>query len=194
MSSNARELSGVLLTVQAALPALRNKQVLVETQQGDPGLHQPPGRSLSLPQRHRTAAVDDVLQQPDPAHGRSSPGQGQSASRPTFKVEEGSHRHSASAGLLRSDRAELRSALGRHVRYSRQCSPSSVRLVEARSRLGRDRCLHVPDEKREPLLFSSGRMHPSPSSRGAASTSDHYPRRPGPVSYTHLTLPTILLV
>ena len=31
MSSNARELSGVLLTVQAALPALRNKQVLVET-------------------------------------------------------------------------------------------------------------------------------------------------------------------
>ena len=31
MSSNARELSGVLLTVQAALSALRNKQVLVET-------------------------------------------------------------------------------------------------------------------------------------------------------------------
>ena len=31
MSSNARELSGVLLTVQAALPALCNKQVLVET-------------------------------------------------------------------------------------------------------------------------------------------------------------------
>ena len=31
MSSNARELSGVLLTVQAALPSLRGKQVLVET-------------------------------------------------------------------------------------------------------------------------------------------------------------------
>ena len=31
MTSNARELSGVLLTVQAALSALRNKQVLVET-------------------------------------------------------------------------------------------------------------------------------------------------------------------
>ena len=30
MSSNARELSGVLLTVQAALPSLRGKQVLVE--------------------------------------------------------------------------------------------------------------------------------------------------------------------
>ena len=31
MSSNARELSGVLLTVQAALPSLRGKRVLVET-------------------------------------------------------------------------------------------------------------------------------------------------------------------
>ena len=31
MSSNARDLSGVLLTVQAAPPALRNKQVLVKT-------------------------------------------------------------------------------------------------------------------------------------------------------------------
>ena len=31
MSSNARELSGVLLTVQAVLPSLRGKQVLVET-------------------------------------------------------------------------------------------------------------------------------------------------------------------
>ena len=31
MSSNARELSGVLLTVQAALPSLHGKQVLVET-------------------------------------------------------------------------------------------------------------------------------------------------------------------
>ena len=30
-SNNARELSGLLLTVQAALPSLRNKQVLVET-------------------------------------------------------------------------------------------------------------------------------------------------------------------
>ena len=51
--------------------------------------------------------------------------------------------------------------------------------MQARARLSRDRCLHVSDEKREPLLLPSGRMHPSPSSRGAASASDHHPRRPG---------------
>ena len=49
--------------------------------------------------------------------------------------------------------------------------------MEARSRIYRDRCLHVPDEEREPVLLSPGRMHSSPPPRGAASTGDHHPRR-----------------
>ena len=117
MSSNARELSGVLLTVQAALPSLRGKLVLVEGQQGHSGLRESPGWSVSLPQKHRPSTVDNVLQQQHPPLGGAPSRQGQPKGRSVIEMAAGSLGYSPSSRLLSEGARALRSTQCRPLRH-----------------------------------------------------------------------------
>ena len=92
-------------------------------------------------------------------------------------MAEGSLRYSSSSRLLLEGSRTLRSAQCRPLRHKGQSASSTVRLVETRPGVRRDRCLHVPAQGREPLLFSSGGLHPSSPSRSSVSAGHRHTDR-----------------
>ena len=155
--------------MQAALPSLRGKLVLVETDNKATRAYvnrESPGWSVSLPQQHRPSTVEDVLQQQHPPLGGTPSRKGQPKGRSLIKMAKGSLGYSAPSRLLSEGSRSFRSSLCGRLRHKTQSAAPKIRLVEARSGVNRDGCLHVPAQGREPLLFSSGGMHSSAPSRG----------------------------
>ena len=101
------------------------------------------------------------------------------SSRSIIPLEEGPHRHPAQARSLSPDRPTVRFTLGKPLRHSGQHSARPLRVLEARPIADLCRCLHVPDEGREPLLLSSRLVHPWATPGGASAAANSNPGRPG---------------
>ena len=93
-------------------------------------------------------------------------------------MEEGPHRHPAQTRSLSPDRPTVRPTLGRPLRNPGQCPAQPLRILAARPVGDRRRCLHVPDEGREPLLLSARLVHPSATPRGASAAVNDNSGRP----------------
>ena len=119
-----------------------------------------------------------MLSSTDPPCRDPSPGQGKCTSRSLIPLEAGPHRHAAQPRSLLPDRPTVRPTLGRPLCDLGQHSTRPLRVLATRSIGDRRRCLHVPDEGREPRLLPSCLVHPSATQRGASAAVNSNPGRP----------------
>ena len=174
MSSDARELSGVKLTVKAALPSLRGRVVLVEIDNKvtQAYINHLGGRSPFL--NHCSGSMVDVLLGTNPPRRSPSTREGECPSRPTVSLEARPHRHPAQPEGLQHDRPKVRATLSGSLRNSGQPAARPFCLMEAGSVGDCRRCLHVLVDGRESLLLPSRLLHLLASPRGTLATGDDY--------------------
>ena len=95
-----------------------------------------------------------------------------------YPAGAGPHRHQAQLRSLSPDRPTVRPTLGRPLCDLGQHSARPLRVLAARPIGDRRRCLHAPDEGREPLLLSRRLVHPSAAPRGASAAVNSNSSRP----------------